>query len=242
MENRGVQQGVQQGMAVRSSDGEKLGKVVQCSESFFLVEKGFFFPKDYLARYEQVADVRDGEVHLSAAASALREAGDEAFEAGQTGSTADNLTARTEGNERLPGSREEVRVPLAEEELTAETKMRDAGEVRVRKDVVTEHRQIEVPVTRDEVHVERVPASGSAEVGPQSFQEKTVSVPIREEEVEIRKKPVVREEIRVTKTRRQEERRADADVRREEARIEGEGEVDRTSERRDSGLGEPPKE
>jgi hypothetical protein len=37
--------------------------------------------------------------------------------------------------------------------------------------------------------------------------------PVREEEVEIRKRPVVREEVRVAKTSRQEERRASEDVR-----------------------------
>jgi uncharacterized protein (TIGR02271 family) len=237
MENRGVQQG----MVVRSSDGEKLGKVVQCSESFFLVEKGFFFPKDYVARYDQVTDIRDGEVLLSATAASLREAGDDAYAAERTDRSmgAGAMSAgRTEeyGSERREpsGTREELRVPLAEEELTAEKKMREAGEVRVKKEVVTEHRQITVPVTREEVHVERVPASGDA--GAQSFQEGTVSVPIREEEVEIKKRPVVREEVRVTKTRRQEERRADAEIRREEARIEGDGSLDEAGEKK---IGEP---
>jgi uncharacterized protein (TIGR02271 family) len=98
---------------------------------------------------------------------------------------------------------------------------RQTGEVRVHKDVVTEHKQVSVPVTREQVHVERVPAKGTEAPGEAAFKDETFSMPVREEEVEIRKRPVVKEEVRVGRTRRQEERRADADVRREEARIEG---------------------
>jgi uncharacterized protein (TIGR02271 family) len=95
----------------------------------------------------------------------------------------------------------------------------------VHKDVRTEQKEVSVPVTREEVHVERVPAEGTQPPGEAAFRDQTVSVPVHEEEVEIRKRPVVKEEVRVGRTRREEERRADVDVRREEARIEGTDEV-----------------
>jgi uncharacterized protein (TIGR02271 family) len=228
--------GVHEGMTVRSADGEKLGKVVACEESLFVVEKGFFFPKDYVARYEQVADVGDGEVRLRENASALTgstegtetrsSAAYETRPAEELGAA--NMQAGAAGDrtgERISGTREEVRVPLAEEELTAEKHLRDAGQVRITKEVVTEQKQMTVPVTREEVHVERVPASGSDRVDEAAFEERTISVPIREEEVEIKKRPRVREEVRVSKTARTEERRADAEVRHEEARVEKDGEV-----------------
>ena len=51
---------------------------------------------------------------------------------------------------------EETRtLELKEERLHARTTPVEAGEVRVRKDVVTEHRTIDVPVHREEVVVER---------------------------------------------------------------------------------------
>jgi uncharacterized protein (TIGR02271 family) len=97
--------------------------------------------------------------------------------------------------------------------------------------VQTERKQISVPVTREEVHVERVPA-GAREVRPgeATFQEGEISVPVREEEVEIRKRPVVREEVRVSKTARQEQRVASGEVRKETADIEEEGSVRRADE------------
>jgi uncharacterized protein (TIGR02271 family) len=224
--------GVIEGMTVHSSDGEKLGKVVQCADDFFLVEKGFFFPKDYVARYEYVERVDGDDIHLSLAASALRESGAEAETS--TSRTTEATSLGASSGLSASGTREDTTIPLHEEELTAEKRERQAGEVKVRKDVVTEHKTITVPVTREEVHVERVPASGRAEVSGDAFKEgKSISVPVREEEVDIRKRPVVREEVRISKTRRQEEQRADADVRREEARIEGTGEIDKTGERTD---------
>jgi uncharacterized protein (TIGR02271 family) len=226
MEKRGVSEG----MTVHSSDGEKLGKVVQCADDFFLVEKGFFFPKDYVARYEYVERVDGDDIHLNLAASALRESGAEA----ETSTSRMSEATSGLGATSASSTREDTTIPLHEEELTAEKRERQAGEVKVRKDVVTEHKTITVPVTREEVHVERVPASGRAEVSGDAFKEgKSISVPVREEEVEITKRPVVREEVRVSKTRRQEERRADAEVRREEARIEGTGNIDKTGERTD---------
>lgn len=230
---------IREGMTVRSSDGEKLGKVIRCDQDAFIIEKGFFFPKDYIVRYDQ-ASVRGDEVLLALDASSLREAGDaersgrETRASGmgtQVGTYATGESGAAYGGGRESrlghGASEEVRVPVAEEELVAETHERQAGEVRVRKDVVTEHEQIDVPVTREEVHVERVPVEdGGARGAEARFEKDEVRVPVREEEVEIRKRPVVREEVRISKTARREERRADADVRREKVDVEKEGDVE----------------
>ncbi len=218
METRGIAEG----MVVRASDGKKLGTVIECGPDQFLVEKGTFFPKDYAVGYQEVEGVADGEVRLRIASDDLSRARETtAGEQGRATSAAAGSTARAD---RLPpqDTSEEVRVPLASEEVEPVKHERQAGEVRVKKDVVTEQKQVSVPVTREEVFVERTPVEGSPPAGEAAFEETSVSVPVREEEVEIRKRPVVREEVRVGKTQRREERRADADVRREEARVERE--------------------
>jgi hypothetical protein len=56
---------VREGMLVRSSDGKKLGRVLACAEGKFIVEKGFFFATDYIARYDDVTEVSDDEIRLS---------------------------------------------------------------------------------------------------------------------------------------------------------------------------------
>lgn len=212
--------GIAEGMTVRSSDGKKLGTVIECGTEQFLVEKGLFFPTDYGIRYDEVESVADGEVHLRLVEAELGKERTEVKERRGEEIRREGIAAEAEA----PRTREEVRVPLAAEELEARKRERQAGEVRVSKDVVTEQKHIDVPVTREEVHVERTPVEGAPPAGQAAFQKETVSVPIREEEVEIRKRPVVREEVRVTKERRQEERRADAEIRHEEAHVEGETE------------------
>lgn len=116
-------------------------------------------------------------------------------------------------------------MPLVEEELSVEKHAREAGPVRVRKDVVTEEKQVTVPVTREEVHVERVPSTGEAGAGTSAFREQEVTMPVREEEIEIHKRPVVKEEVRVSKQARQEEKSASATLRKEVADVDEGGRV-----------------
>jgi uncharacterized protein (TIGR02271 family) len=204
-------------MTVRSADGEKLGKIVACEAERFFIEKGFFFPKDYLARYDDVSQVRGDEVLLRRSGAELR------------GEAGERATAEARSAERAgiaAGTTEQVNVPVVEEELSAEKRTRQAGEVEVHKTVSTERREVSVPVTKEEVRVERVPAGAEARPDEATFRDETVSVPVREEEVEIHKRPVVREQVRISKTSRQEEQRASGDVRREDVDVEKGGDAE----------------
>jgi uncharacterized protein (TIGR02271 family) len=215
-------------MTVYSSDGEKLGNVASCDASTFVIEKGFFFPKDYVARYDQVADVTGDEVRLALTKDTfvnLRD-GERLGEGG--------IAASPSSTSRATG--EDIRIPVAEEELDVVKRDREAGEVRLTKDVVTETKRIDVPVTREEVRVDRVPVSDrEARTGEGAFKEDTVSVPIREEEIEVRKRPVVKEEVRLKKERVTEQRAAEADVRKERVDIEGDGGARRVDDSEDIG-------
>ncbi|HZA93665.1 MAG TPA: YsnF/AvaK domain-containing protein [Gemmatimonadales bacterium] len=118
--------------------------------------------------------------------------------------------------------KEHDRIELREEELRASKERVKAGEVRVRKEVVTDEKTIDVPVTREEVIVERHPASGrpaSGDIG----KDDEIRVPLTEEKVRVEKTPVVKEEITVGKRQVQETERVRDTVRREEARIEESG-------------------
>lgn len=114
------------------------------------------------------------------------------------------------------------RIELREEELRATKEQVKAGEVRVRKEVVEEEKSIDVPVTREEVVIERHPVSGRPVTG--SIKEgEEIRVPLTEEEVRVEKRPVVKEEITVGKRKVQETETVRDTVRREEARIEEQG-------------------
>lgn len=124
-------------------------------------------------------------------------------------------------------------VELREEELRVQKEQVQAGEVRLRKEVVTEDRTVEVPVTREEVVIERRPAAGSREAGGSIDEGEEIRVPLMEEEVRVEKTPVVREEVNLKKRQVQDTERVSDTVRREEARIEQTGgEAWRGNERR----------
>jgi uncharacterized protein (TIGR02271 family) len=114
----------------------------------------------------------------------------------------------------------ELRVQRTEEELAAGTREREAGELRVRKNVRTERESVEVPTRHEEVSVERVPLSGEASEA--QIGEGEVNVPVTEEEVVVSKRPVVKEEVRIRKDVVENTQIVEEDVRREEIDVEDE--------------------
>ena len=239
---------LQEGMVVLTADGARLGTIVTCRPEGFIIEKGLFFPKATQFHYEDVAELRRGEVYLAHGRAQLA---DESFwrkreealrsKAHEIKATAKQtrptpITAATVGaipsvnggkmaasHELEDFKQEEFRVPLAEEDVSAEKHLVESGEVRVHKRIVTTERQITVPVMHEELHVERVrldPDSAPA-VSEDAFVETTVTIPLHEEDVEIHKRAVLREEVRLTKQVLQETRTTSTQVRREEVDIEG---------------------
>jgi len=116
------------------------------------------------------------------------------------------------------------RVQLREEELRVQKQPVETGEARLRKEVVSEQQSIDVPVTREEVYIERRPASGQPSDTPIGEGE-TYRVPVREEQVTVEKQPVVREEVALGKRQVQDTQQVSDTVRREEAHIEQQGNV-----------------
>jgi uncharacterized protein (TIGR02271 family) len=116
------------------------------------------------------------------------------------------------------------KVQLREEQLQAEKQTKRAGEVRVHKDVVTEHKTIDVPVTREEVVIERHAAHGTRAAGDISTDQE-IRIPVKEEEVRVTKTPVVKEEVSVGKRSVTENKHVEADVRHEELRVDETGDA-----------------
>ena len=121
---------------------------------------------------------------------------------------------------------EGARIQVREEELQAHKQRVETGAVRVRKEVVTEHRTIEVPVQREEIVIERHAPNGGpvpdSDIGPGE----EIHIPVRREQVFVEKRPVVKEEVTVGKRVVQDTEHVGGDVRKEEVRVEREGDVD----------------
>jgi uncharacterized protein (TIGR02271 family) len=135
-----------------------------------------------------------------------------------------NYSERRTGTPEQPGqsqqqSPEQNRIQLLGEVLRVHKERVTRGEVRLRKEVITETQTVQVPVTREELVVERrppdraTPASGS--IG-----ESEVRIPLTEERASVDKSTVVREEVAVGKKPVQEVRDVSGEVRREELVVE----------------------
>lgn len=116
------------------------------------------------------------------------------------------------------------KIQVKEEQINVHKQPVQTGEVRVRKEVHTEHKTIEVPVKKEEVVIERRPGSGqAASAGVGGNQE--IRVPVSEEQVHIEKTPVVKEEVTVGKRSVTDTERTSATVRKEEVKVEQSGDV-----------------
>ena len=122
------------------------------------------------------------------------------------------------------GVQAEQRIQLRGEMLRTYKERVQRGEVRLRKDVVTENQTVQVPVTREELVVERTAGSGQPVSGAIG-REQEIRVPLSEERVRVEKQPVVNEEVRVGKRQVQASQQVSDKVRHEELRIDKEDEV-----------------
>jgi len=130
----------------------------------------------------------------------------------------------------------ERRIQLLGEILRVHKERVGRGEVHLRKEVVTENQNLEVPVSREELVVERVPGQNREAAGGQiGSADKEVRIPLSEERVHVEKKPVVNEEIRVGKREVQSTERVSDQVRHEELRTEGDvTEADRLKDKEEA--------
>jgi uncharacterized protein (TIGR02271 family) len=118
----------------------------------------------------------------------------------------------------------EQRLKLREEQLNVQKQPVEAGEARLRKDVVSEQQSIDVPVTHEEVYIERRPGSGQPSDTPIGENE-TYRVPVRDEQVTTSKQTVETGEVAMGKRQYQDRQRVSDTVQREEANVEVSGDV-----------------
>jgi len=107
----------------------------------------------------------------------------------------------------------------SEERVRTGTEQVQAGKARLRKYVTTEQQQVTVPVTREEVRVEREPITdanrGQAMSGP-DLSEEEHEVVLNEERPVVATEAVPVERVRLAKDQIQDEQTVNVDVRKEE--------------------------
>jgi uncharacterized protein (TIGR02271 family) len=143
----------------------------------------------------------------------------------------DDVESRTVGHD-TSGPTTDDAMTRSEERLNVGTRSEEAGRARLRKYVVTENVTETVPVSREEVRVEREPITdanvGKAMDGP-AISEEEHEVVLHEETPVVEKEAVPVERVRLDKDTVTEQVQVSEGVRKEEIEVDG---VDETRDRR----------
>jgi uncharacterized protein (TIGR02271 family) len=220
---------VNEGDDVYGSDGDKVGSVIAVQNDYVVVEKGWFFPTDYYIPASAIASANDGQIYLNVTKDvALDQGWDTApvattdYETTAVGSDigVNSQPGYTETQATTISDTEALRVPVYEEELTATKTAREAGGLRIEKDVVTEEQVLDVPVTEERLKVVHRTVDRPVDAtDTNAFEEMIVDVPVRTEEVELSKRVRVGEEVEIQKEEVQRTEHVSGTVRREEVHV-----------------------
>jgi uncharacterized protein (TIGR02271 family) len=229
-------QDIQPGWTAYDQADEKIGEVAEVGRNYVLVQKGLFFPSDIYIPLSSVtsADTADQSVTVNVAKSQVESMGwdsppvddDMASQADVSSTSGYDTGATARGTAGTTTTDDSFTVPLREERLEAERREREAGEVTVGKHVNESEQAIDVPVTHEEVEVtrRRVDRPADSDGGIVDDGE-TIRVPIRAEEVDVRKDARVVEEVEISKRPVTETQRVSETVRREEIDVNTSGDV-----------------
>jgi uncharacterized protein (TIGR02271 family) len=112
-------------------------------------------------------------------------------------------------------------VRLHEEELQVGKREVQAGEVRLRKVVSTQHQEVPVELRREEVEIERVPVSDASGIDDSTaFTEQEIEVPVMREEAVVGKQVRTTGEVRLNKNVQTETETVGGDVRSEDVDVD----------------------
>jgi len=213
------------GMDVYASDGDKVGTIREATEQSITVEKGFFFPKDYIIPISAVegVDENDRVYLLVDKESALSERWDTGMATETVTTTTTDMTATDTINTGVTDVTDAAatRVPVYEEDLTAVKRPVSRGAVRIQKELVTENKTVTVPVTEERVRVTQVDTNEmvGTDVGD-AYQEGVIEVPLTGEEGDLQKTARKTGEVVVEKEAVQHTDEVAGEVRREEVRVD----------------------
>src|SRR3954470_6312131 len=237
------------GDAVYSSDGNNLGTVAAVYPGYIAIEKGFFFPTDYYIPRDAVTSTSGSDVFLAVTKEAALNQGWDTEPTDLGSATIATMTdnedlatlATARRTEVTAAAGEDLRIPVVEEEWTATVRPVEAGAVRIEKDVVTEDRVLEVPVTEERLRIERrIVDRAATDADAALFEETLLDVPLQTETVDVQKEARVKEEIVISKEAVQRTERVAGTVRREEVRIDETGADASLIDDREPGSGSRP--
>jgi len=195
----------------RGINDEDFGEVQDIQGNYVLVQKGminkerYYIPKDQAESYDgDTLRFRISEQDLNQ------------FQHEPPTIYNENMQDKTTNQET--DVEKEVNIPLTEERLDVSKKSLE-NEATITKKPVKETKTVEVPVTREEISIEKRSPNANSETEAQSTpiqSEEEIKIPLKREKVEVTKKPYVKEEVAVKKKKVTDKKKVTEDVTSEE--------------------------
>ena len=175
----------------RGINDEDFGEVQEIQGNYVLVQKGminkekFYIPKEQAESYDgDVIKFRISEQDLSQ------------FQREPPNIYGENTIQEQETKQQTTETKEEVEenIPLTEERLDVSKKSQE-NQATITKKPVTETKTVEVPLTREEVSIERRPPSGQTEAQSPIQSEEEIKIPVKREEAQVTKKHMLKKKL-----------------------------------------------
>jgi len=114
--------------------------------------------------------------------------------------------------------KDDAKLRLRKEELDIAKNKVQKGEVELSKEIIEEKKSVDVPVTREEVVIERRNLDNEASDSPITDEE-TIKIPVSEEKVDVNKHTVVSGEVSAHKNSIKDTEHINETLKREEAKV-----------------------
>jgi uncharacterized protein (TIGR02271 family) len=120
---------------------------------------------------------------------------------------------------------ENAKLVLRKEELEIDKNLVKTGEVELSKEIIEEQKSVDVPLTREEVVIERRSLNNERSDSPITSEE-AIRIPVSEENVDVEKYTVITGEVSAYKRNIEDTKHIDETLKREEVRVNKIGDPD----------------
>ena len=178
----------------RGINDEDLGEVQEVGDTYVLVQKGLINKEKYYIPQNEVESYDGNILRFKLSEEEIKDKylGD-----------SPPLTRNTGKDDEEES--ESTHVPLVEERLDISKRDVTYKEATLIKEPMSETKTVEVPITHEELIVERRPASKSttstSDLKPPVTSKEEIKIPLKKEEIEVKKEPYVKEEVVLKKRR-----------------------------------------
>ena len=186
----------------RGKNDEDLGEVQQVGDMYILVQKGLISKEKFYIPQSEV-DSYDGDVlrfKVSEEDVRTKYSGDLPP---SVSAVPDNSTNNIGENAAKQEESESILIPLMEEKLNISKREVTYKEATMIREPVIETKTVEVPVTHEEIIVERRPPTEATtsrkDLRAPVTSKEEIKIPLKKEEVIVKKEPFVKEELVIKK-------------------------------------------